>query len=137
MKIEVGKKYLNGYGDVVEITSYSPEERYPYTGLWDDDPAATYTEDGVFDMSARGRNADLVCELGTGLRVYTAEAEGHGESADWAAPADPAPAFSSTQVSRLLDALNMARNGCSCKEWTDVLVALKEALCPEDGKESQ
>lgn len=75
MKLEVGKKYLNGHGDVVEITSHSPGERYPYTGTWYDAPA-TYTEDGVFDVYDPEAKSSLVSELGTGLRVYTAEGEG-------------------------------------------------------------
>ena len=76
MKIEVGKKYLNGYGDVVEITSHSSDGRYPITGTWDG-AAHTYTSDGVFDVHAPGHPADLVSELGNSLRVYTAEGEGH------------------------------------------------------------
>lgn len=77
MRIEVGKKYLNGYGDVVEITAYSPGERYPYAGVWGDDDAATYTEDGVFDSYDPEAKASLVSELGNTLRAYTAETEGH------------------------------------------------------------
>ena len=30
LKLEVGKKYLNRQGDVVEITAFNPEEEFPY-----------------------------------------------------------------------------------------------------------
>lgn len=47
------------------------------------------------------------------------------------APA-PAPAFSARQVSRLVDALNLARTGCSDVLWEKSLDSLERELCPEE-----
>lgn len=115
-KLEVGKTYLTRNGGTVTIVKTDGTDVMPFkggNGFW-------YTEDG---------------------RALTCGDGGCEESVDWtapaAAPATPAPAFSPTQVSRLLDALNLARNGRSDTVWRGALVALEEALCPEDGKESQ
>lgn len=50
VKLEVGKKYLNGYGSVVKIISWNPAATYhPYIG----DNNVTYTEDGRYYVDCK------------------------------------------------------------------------------------
>lgn len=45
LKLEVGKTYLNRYGDVIKIIHYNPDaEYYPYLG----DNGVTYAKDGYY-----------------------------------------------------------------------------------------
>lgn len=76
MKLKVGGRYLNGYGDEVTIVSHTHGLDYPYAGVWIDE-TVTYAEDGVFDKNRPGSGASLVREIQPGLSSYTAEGEGH------------------------------------------------------------
>ena len=112
MKIEVGKTYRTQNGGMVTIIEDDGTNVMPFKGnndFW-------YTDDG---------------------RVLTVGDKGGPESVDWghapmAVPDRPAPTFSPTHVSRLMDALNLARGGCEDTVWEKALVALEDALCPKE-----
>lgn len=48
MKIEVGKKYLDRQGAVIEIIRHEPERSYPFIGIDVEQTARAYTESGRF-----------------------------------------------------------------------------------------
>ena len=104
-KLEVGKTYRTKNGGTVTIISKDDDDLMPFNA----NNGLSYTEDG----QVIGLSGTVYPEVGI----------------DWG-PENLT--FSPTQVSRLLDALNLARNGCEGTAWEDALVALEEALCPEE-----
>ena len=105
-KLEVGKTYPTRNGGTVTIVQRVGKDPIPFLG----DNGFWYMEDGQAPA------------IGDRILDY---------SVAW--PPEGAT-FSPTQVSRLLDALSLARNGCSDTVWRGALVALEEALCPEEGQ---
>lgn len=103
-KIEVGKTYRTREGRTVTIVE----------------------DDGSGFMQFKGDNDFWYTDDG---RVLTRGPEGNPPSVDWG---PKGPAFSPAQVSRLMDALNLARGGCGDTAWEKALVALEEALCPKE-----
>ncbi len=46
MKIQIGKKYIDGYGDIIEIISTTTEDNYKFLSQY----GTSYTEEGFFNI---------------------------------------------------------------------------------------
>ena len=59
MKIQIGKKYIDGYGDIIEIISATTEDNYKFLSQY----GTSYTEEGVFDIRNKLSMNNLICEI--------------------------------------------------------------------------
>ena len=59
IKLEVGKRYRNGVGEVIEIEEYDAKEAFPYMG----DDKSRYLSDGRFTDLYGGHRYNLVSEV--------------------------------------------------------------------------
>lgn len=65
MKIQIGKKYIDGYGDIIEIISTTTNDNYKFLSKY----RISYTEEGVFDIRNKSSRHNLICEINETLYV--------------------------------------------------------------------
>ena len=59
MKIKIGKKYINGCGDIIEIISTITEDNYKFLSQY----GTGYTEEGFFNINNKSSSRNLICEI--------------------------------------------------------------------------
>lgn len=65
MKIQTGKKYIDGHGDIIEIISTTTNDNYKFLSKY----GTSYTEEGFFDINIKPNRYDLMCEINETLYV--------------------------------------------------------------------
>lgn len=65
MKIQIGKKYIDGYGDIIEIVSTTTNDNYKFLSKY----RISYTEEGIFDIGNKSSRHNLICEINETLYV--------------------------------------------------------------------
>lgn len=65
MKIQIGKKYIDGYGDIIEIISITTNNNYKFLSKY----RIRYTEEGVFDINIKSNRYNLICEINETLYI--------------------------------------------------------------------
>ena len=65
MKIQIGKKYIDGYGDIIEIISTTTKDNYKFLSKY----GISYTKEGFFDINNKSSRRNLICEINETLYV--------------------------------------------------------------------
>ena len=65
MKIQTGKKYIDGYGDIIEIISIATNSNYKFLSQY----GTSYTKEGVFHINNKSSRHNLICEINETLYV--------------------------------------------------------------------
>lgn len=65
MKIQIDKKYIDGYGDIIEIISTTTEDNYKFLSQY----GTSYTEEGFFNINSKSSRHNLICEINETLCV--------------------------------------------------------------------
>lgn len=65
MKIQIDKKYIDGYGDIIEIISTTTEDNYKFLSQY----GTSYTEEGLSYINNRSSRHNLICEVNETLYV--------------------------------------------------------------------
>lgn len=65
MKIQIGKKYIDGYGDIIEIISIITEDNYKFLSQY----GISYTGEGFFNINCKSSRRNLICEINETLYV--------------------------------------------------------------------
>ena len=65
MKIQIDKKYIDGYGDIIEIISTTTKDNYKFLSQY----GTSYTKEGFFDINSKSSRHNLICEINETLYV--------------------------------------------------------------------
>ena len=68
MKIQIDKKYIDGYGDIIEIISTTKKDNYKFLSQY----GTSYTKEGFFyinNKSSEHIDHNLICEINETLYV--------------------------------------------------------------------
>ena len=65
MKIQTGKKYIDGYGYIIEIISTATNNNYKFLSQY----GTSYTKEGVFHINNKSSRHNLICEINETLYV--------------------------------------------------------------------
>ena len=65
MKIQTGKKYIDGYGYIIEIISIATNSNYKFLSQY----GTSYTKEGVFHNNNKSSRHNLICEINETLYV--------------------------------------------------------------------